>query len=81
MFFIALTNLLVFKNQLNFLFPPSVHTVFNYMCVWAWERNGLLLCGVMTAVTDPLKKCLGTAVCCEGCKTEHNEAVPHSVWP
>ena len=33
MFFIVLTNLFVFTNQLTFLFPPSVHTVFSYMCV------------------------------------------------
>ena len=81
LFFITLTNLLVFTNQLTFLFPPSVHTVFSYMCLWAGERKGLLLCSVMTAVTVPSKNCLGTAVCCEGCKTEHNQAVPHSVWP
>ena len=33
LFFIVLTNLFVFTNQLTFLFPPSVHTVFSYMCV------------------------------------------------
>ena len=79
LFFIALTNLLVFTNQLIFLFPPSVHTVFNYMCVWAGERKGLLLCSVMTAVTVTSKNCLGTAVCCEGCKTEFKQAV-HTVY-
>ena len=81
LFFIALTNLFVFTNQLTFLFPSSVHTVFNYMCVWAGERKGLLLSSVMTAVTFPSKNCLGTAVCCESCITEIKQAVPHSVWP
>ena len=81
LFFIALTNLFVFTNQLIFLFPSSVHTVFNYMCVcvWAGERKGLLLCSVMTAVTVPSKNCLGTAVCCESCITEIKQAV-HAVY-
>ena len=82
MLFIALTNLFVFTNQLTFLFPPSVHTVFSYMCVCEQgERKGLLLCSVMTAVTVPSKTCLDRAVCCEGCITEHKQAVPHSAWP
>jgi hypothetical protein len=31
--FISLTVLIALKNQLTFLFSPSVPTVFNYMCV------------------------------------------------
>ena len=85
LFFIALTLLLVFTNQLTFLFPPSVHTVLNYMCVcvcvWAGEGNGLLLCSVTTVVTVPSKKCLEMlnqyrhSGGCEGCITELQQAV------
>ena len=77
LFFIALTNLFVFTNQLTFLFPPSVHTVFSYMCVCVCEqgKKGLLLCSVITVVTVPSKNCLVTAVCCEGWKTEFKQAV------
>jgi hypothetical protein len=57
--------------------------MFNYTRVFA--KKVLLLCSVMSSVPVPQKDCLeklttlGTAVCCEGCIIEHNQAVPHSV--
>jgi len=55
------------------------------VCVCAGERKVLLLCSVMSAVPLTSKNCLeyqtilGTVLCCEGCVTEHKQAVPHSV--
>ena len=56
-----------------------------FLCVCAGERKVLLLCSVMSAVTFTSKNCLecqtilGTDLCCEGCVTEHKQAVPHTV--
>jgi hypothetical protein len=46
----------------------------------------LLLCSVMSAIPVPWKNFLeslddlGTVACCEGCISEHKQAVPHSVF-
>ena len=57
--------------------------VFVFVFVGEWKV--LLLCSVMSAIPVPSKNFLeslgdlGTVACCEGCISEHKQAVPHSV--
>jgi len=56
------------------------------VCVRVGEGKVLLLCSVMSAIPVPSKNFLeslddlGTVACCEGCITEHKQAVPQRVF-